>query len=509
MIFKKYMVVQIMTLTYRIRLFIILFISALILMVSFLSIDYQRLKKQTMKDHEVQIEQATESVLYALDSIDRAYHYLDQETGLKMEEYSKELQNKYKDEQDFSSWDFDALAEEYGMDIYILNDENEIIYSNVDEEVGIEFAVCCKTLDTILHERREAGKLFIDEIDRDQETGDAKKYSYIATDDKKYLIELGYALKNEVLFQNFNFTSVTEDIVDKFSFVEDVHVLNYGGQPYGTAKIDSELTKRREAFEEVRETNETVEVEQTYLGESYMFRYVPYRSDYDASSTQIKVVEIMYDKQLLDNLLSEHLKTFIIQFLIAVVVTGIAVYVLTHILSRPVYLAYYDPLTKLKNQTSLEVDIKKLAAEKNKIPVALFFIDIDKFKSINASLGHEKSNQLLQCLGDTIQDMIQDEDGEAYRNGGDEFAMLLQDVTEADAQYFATALLEHMDEKVQENTTFNNIKMSISIGVAIATDTKQIVDLFKRADLALYEAKKKGQNQYHIHNEDEEIQLDE
>src|SRR5699024_10557707 len=239
-----------------------------------------------------------------------------------------------------------------------------------------------------------------------------------------------------------------------------------------------------------------------------MFRYVPYRSDYDASSTQIKVVEIMYDKQLLDNLLSEHLKTFIIQFLIAVVVTGIAAYVLAHILSRPVYLAYYDPLTKLKNQTSLEVDIKKLV-EKNKLPVALLFIDIDKFKSINASLGHEKSNQLLQCLADTIQDMIQDEDGEAYRNGGDEFAMLLQDVTEADAQYFATALLEHMDEKVQENTTFNNIKMSISIGVAMATDTKQIVDLFKRADLSLYEAKKKGQNQYHIHNEDEATQQDE
>src|SRR5699024_12175027 len=114
--------------------------------------------------------------------------------------------------------------------------------------------------------------------------------------------------------------------------------------------------------------------------------------------------------------------------------------------------------------------------EKNKLYVGPCIINIDKFKSNNASLGHEKSNQLLQCLGDTIQDMIQDEDGEAYRNGGDEFAMLLQDVTEADAQYFATALLEHMDEKEQENTTFNNIKMSISIGIAIATETKKIDD---------------------------------
>lgn len=496
-----------MTLTYRIKLFITLLIAAIVLMTTISVIDYKRLKEQTIQANQVQVDQATEAVLYALDSIDRAYHYMDQEIGLKMEEYSTELQKKYNKNKDFSTWKFDELAEGFGMDIYILNDDNEVIHSNVDDEVGMEFAVCCKSLNKTLHERRKAGHIFIDGIDRDQKTGDIKKYSYQGTKDKKYLIEIGYSLKNEVLFKDFNFMSVAGEIVDQFTLIEDVHVLNYGGMPYGAGEDSERPEVRREAFEKVRESNEILEVEEAHQEMNYIFRYVPYQSAYDASSTQTKVVEIMYSDQSLNKTMQGNLKTFMIQFLIALIVAGGAAFALAHILSKPIYLAYFDPLTKLKNRASFDIDMKKIQ-EKKQSSLALFFIDIDKFKSINAFLGHEKSDVLLQAVGNELREIIKDEDGEVYRFGGDEFAMVMQNMAEADVEFFATALMEKIDQTVQENPMFKDLKISISVGIALSTSQENIVDLFKQADLALYKAKKKGHNHFYLYREETDITVE-
>src|SRR5699024_12416917 len=130
-------------------------------------------------------------------------------------------------------------------------------------------------------ERREDGGIFIDGIDREQETGEAKKYSYTATGDKKYLIELGFSLKNELLFQNFNFPSVTETIVDEFSKMEDVSVLNYGGKQYGEKEPKDKPKVRREAMEEEREWKEILEVEHEVQEGAYTYRYIHYESKYD------------------------------------------------------------------------------------------------------------------------------------------------------------------------------------------------------------------------------------
>lgn len=158
-------------------------------------VDYMRLNEQTKKDNELQIDQATESVLYALKTIDKAYFYLDEETGKLMEKYTYELQEKYEQNPDFETWDFKALSEKYKMDIFILDEGNKIVYSNVEEEIGLDFSVCCESFNEILNERRESGELFIDGIDLAQKSGEVKKFSYMATKDKKYLIELGYSLE--------------------------------------------------------------------------------------------------------------------------------------------------------------------------------------------------------------------------------------------------------------------------------------------------------------------------
>src|SRR5699024_11684650 len=85
-----------MNLSYRMRLFIALFISALILLTTILTIDYHRLKKQLLDYHETYMEQVTDTVMFAMDSIDRVYNYMDQEIGIqRSEEHTSELQSRF------------------------------------------------------------------------------------------------------------------------------------------------------------------------------------------------------------------------------------------------------------------------------------------------------------------------------------------------------------------------------------------------------------------------------
>src|SRR5699024_738420 len=138
------------------------------------------------------------------------------------------------------------------------------------------------------------------------------------------LIELGITLKNELLFQNINFPSVTETIVDEFSKIEDVSVLNYGGKPYEEKEPKDKQKVRSEAFEEVRETKEILEVEQEVQGGSYTYRYIHYESEYDTSNTQTKVVEVMYNNENLDGEIHDNFKRTIIHYFIYVLIIAAA-----------------------------------------------------------------------------------------------------------------------------------------------------------------------------------------
>src|SRR5699024_1178196 len=140
--------------------------------------------------------------------------------------------------------DVDRLSEELGVDICILNERNVIVSSNVGNDVGLDFAECCGTLNEILHERREAKELFIDGIDVEQQTGFAKKYSYMSTPDEKYLIELGYLLEDEPIFRAFNFLNVREELKQDFTLIQDVQVLNFGGIPIGKKVVEADETKQ-------------------------------------------------------------------------------------------------------------------------------------------------------------------------------------------------------------------------------------------------------------------------
>lgn len=153
-------------------------------------------------------------------------------------------------------------------------------------------------------------------------------------------------------------------------------------------------------------------------------------------------------------------------------------------------IALKDALTGLPNRVSFEqgLDHGLIQAKRHGWGLAVLFIDIDKFKSINDYYGHDLGDQVLLMVADRLQSFVRGEDL-VSRWGGDEFVCLLFEVNqEADV----TRLAEKMVNRIAETCEFNGISLSIraSIGIAIYPADGETADiLFKNADIAMYQAK--------------------
>jgi len=165
------------------------------------------------------------------------------------------------------------------------------------------------------------------------------------------------------------------------------------------------------------------------------------------------------------------------------------------------YMAQHDALTDLPNRVLL-FDRLKLAlvrARRHQRLLAVLFIDLDRFKNINDSLGHEAGDQLLQQLSDRLRRCIRGDDTVA-RFGGDEFVILLDDVArDNDVHEVAKKVLEELVPpfRVDEQQLF----ITASIGVSLyPNDGEDSSSLLKYADIAMYRAKEMGKNTYQFYS---------
>nr|WP_255605070.1 EAL domain-containing protein [Rheinheimera maricola] len=164
-------------------------------------------------------------------------------------------------------------------------------------------------------------------------------------------------------------------------------------------------------------------------------------------------------------------------------------------------LAFYDPLTHLPNRRLLLDDIVNTQSENQRSGQfsALFFIDLDHFKSLNDSLGHSFGDELLRQLADRLQLTIRTNDILA-RPGGDEFILLakLQTTDSTAAALSAQELGNKILDEIRKPFMLKDHQYSItaSIGVALFNNNTNAVDeLMSSADLAMYHAKENGRNQ--------------
>ncbi len=164
------------------------------------------------------------------------------------------------------------------------------------------------------------------------------------------------------------------------------------------------------------------------------------------------------------------------------------------------YQAHHDHLTGLPNRVlfndRLEQGIQKASRQQTKL--ALLFIDLDNFKEINDSLGHDIGDKVLQAVAEQFKTCIRKVDTLA-RLGGDEFMIILEDLKkEEDASLLAQKILEISQEPIKVGK--HTLHISASIGVSLyPSDTTNILNLLQYADIAMYKAKAKGRNNFQFY----------
>jgi len=164
---------------------------------------------------------------------------------------------------------------------------------------------------------------------------------------------------------------------------------------------------------------------------------------------------------------------------------------------RTIFLAYHDDLTELPNRVlaydRLQQAMSQGTRENRK--VALLFLDLDNFKTINDSLGHSLGDLLLKEVAIRLNECVRHSDT-VSRQGGDEFMIILTSLSNSDA---AVPILTKLLQRVQEPFEIDGQELitSVSIGVALFPDDgKDFESLMKKTDAAMYRAKEMGKNTY-------------
>ena len=166
-----------------------------------------------------------------------------------------------------------------------------------------------------------------------------------------------------------------------------------------------------------------------------------------------------------------------------------------------VHMAYHDSLTGLPNRALLTDHLRLMlaAAQRRKILAAVLFIDLDRFKLINDTMGHSKGDEVLKAVAERLQKHTRKADTLA-RQGGDEFILLVQDLNRVED---ITKVAENIFSAFKEpfGLGVHKFFITVSMGISIyPNDGEGAETLIKNADIALYAAKDEGRNNYQLYS---------
>src|SRR5215211_897935 len=158
--------------------------------------------------------------------------------------------------------------------------------------------------------------------------------------------------------------------------------------------------------------------------------------------------------------------------------------------------ALYDSLTQLANRSLFHNRLEHVLTSRRP-GVCVLLLDVDEFKAVNDSHGHHAGDELLRAVADRLRGCLREGDT-AARLGGDEFALLLDRTGgEVDAVAVATRLLSDFETRIQ--VAGERVRVHVSIGIAVGSPGRDGTDeMLRKADVALYEAKRRGKSQYRV-----------
>lgn len=160
------------------------------------------------------------------------------------------------------------------------------------------------------------------------------------------------------------------------------------------------------------------------------------------------------------------------------------------------YMAHHDLVTGLPNRLFITEKINKVINKKGTV-FAVIFMDLDRFKTINDTLGHKVGDLLLQQVTARLIDSIVNMNDLVARQGGDEFLIMVEGACEENAQIVAQRIIDAFSAPfmLKEHEVYITPSMGISV---YPLNGKTVEELIKNADLAMYKSKEKGKNTYHM-----------
>jgi diguanylate cyclase (GGDEF)-like protein len=173
--------------------------------------------------------------------------------------------------------------------------------------------------------------------------------------------------------------------------------------------------------------------------------------------------------------------------------------------AKIIHMARHDALTNLPNRVLFQDKMEKALGRGD--PIAVMFLDLDRFKSVNDSLGHSVGDALLCAVTERLQRVVSPSDTVA-RLGGDEFAIVQRHATPGSASELAGKIIAELAEPFEVQS--HQLIVGTSIGIAMApADGSEPDQLLRNADMALYRAKSDGRGNYHFFQPEMDAQMQE
>ncbi|MBI3807243.1 MAG: GGDEF domain-containing response regulator [Nitrospirae bacterium] len=165
------------------------------------------------------------------------------------------------------------------------------------------------------------------------------------------------------------------------------------------------------------------------------------------------------------------------------------------------YLAQYDHLTGLVNRSLFRDRLVQAMARSKRMhqPIGLMLLDLDRFKMVNDTFGHDMGDELLKAVTERLKVCVREVDTVA-RMGGDEFTIILEGVS---SEQNVLVVAKRITESIAEPFELKGYHISVGISVGITIyphDDHPIDELLKHADTAMYRAKQQGGNAFHLHD---------
>lgn len=483
----------------RIKLLLSLITFAVILVAVVSYVNRQILVADIEKQMAINRGLIESHILTDMQAVDSAQFYFDENSSDKLEQELRKLATYYRENPNIATWDLEQIKDSIGMDIYILDQTNTVVYTTFYKDLGLSFAKCCQRFSTLLDERRASGEFYTDGIDISTTTGEYRKYGYLATHDKKYILELGMNLLDDPIFQTFNFEKTANYLIGKYTDLMDIQTINAGGVFFSNSKakritVQDQSELFQQYFGLALKKMKPVEYQKTLdhgLTETHLF--LPYEAEAVRGESSKRIVYVKYGNFTKLEALQKNTQQFWFTLTIALLTSFIMLLVINKILSKTMQLATFDPLTGVYNRaTYLRKFDKLIRKQKNKTP-GLLLVDLDNFKQVNDQFGHVEGDTILIETARILKQVVKN-NGFVVRFGGDEFAVVLYDTTELHMQQIANAILTQIRAARYRGKQWSVLSVSLGGAVYHREDTE--TTLFKRADHALYQSKHAGKDQY-------------